>query len=92
MKITKAKLRQIIREELQKEGFLDILKSRDNDQKGSGGSYRVEIGNTQDTSGSWRQEDVEAHSDEEAIEKAKRLLGRKETIRSITNPEGNKVV
>ena len=47
MKITKAKLRQIIREELQKEGFLDILKSRDHDQKGSGGSYRVEIGNTQ---------------------------------------------
>ena len=92
MKLTKSYLRHLIREEIQKEGFLDMLKSRDHDQEGSGGSYRVEIVNTRDTSGSWRQVDVEAHSDEEAIEKAKGALGRKEKIRSITNPDGEPVV
>ena len=92
MKLTKSYLRHLIREEIQKEGFLDMLKSRDHDQEGSGGSYRVEIVHTRDTSGSWRQVDVEARSDEEAIEKAKDALGRQEKIRSITNPDGEPVV
>ena len=92
MKLTKSQLRQLIREEIQKEGFLDMFKSRDHDQEGSGGSYTVEIVNTRDTSGSWRQVEFDARSDEEAIEKAKDALGRQEKIRSITNPDGEPVV
>jgi hypothetical protein len=103
MKITKSQLRKIIKEEIQKEGFGDRLAKfgkafkaaigpRDEGEPGGDGSYIVDIVNTRDTSGSWRQVNIPASSLDDAIAKAvKKELQTQEIIGKITAPNGNVV-